>query len=149
MCSSPKKLLKKAVGALTGGSKSAASFLTNLADPANVSGARSGGFDLTGAIDPGGTLVKAATGSDIAQKIADPFYALTDANIQQRAEGVADMFSGTPPENVAAQDGGSGGGSSAFAARKRLKGGRGATLLTGESGLTKQVTGSPSTLLGG
>lgn len=47
-------------------------FFEVMLDPANVFKKREGGMDWTGALDPGGTMLKEAIGSDKALKLADP-----------------------------------------------------------------------------
>lgn len=47
-------------------------FISTVVDPGNIFGGRDGGIDVGGMIDPGGTLVEAATGSDLASQLADP-----------------------------------------------------------------------------
>lgn len=51
-------------------------FVSTVLDPANVFGTRDGGIDIAGALDPGGAIFEAATGSDILRQIADPIGAL-------------------------------------------------------------------------
>ena len=53
--------------------------LSSVIDPANVFGKRPGGIDMRGAMDPGGTIIKSLTGSDIGHKIADPGKLMTPA----------------------------------------------------------------------
>lgn len=43
-----------------------------IADPANFFGKREGGVNWSNAIDPGGSIIKTTTGSNIGRKVADP-----------------------------------------------------------------------------
>lgn len=52
------------------------SIIKKVIDPANFLGQRPGGPNIADAIDPGGAIIKEATGSDFARKLADPIGAL-------------------------------------------------------------------------
>ena len=48
------------------------SKIGTILDPANLFEKRPGGVSWRGALDPGGTIIKSTTGSDIGLKAADP-----------------------------------------------------------------------------
>lgn len=76
------------------------SMFNKVADPANVFGFEEGGFDLRGAMDPGGTILKATTGSDIGLKVADPGkYMEPGGSFSSRAKPQAPITQ-TKPETI-------------------------------------------------
>jgi len=51
-------------------------------DPANFFGKREGGVNWANAMDPGGSFIKSATGSDIGRKVADPLELYSNGKVQ-------------------------------------------------------------------
>jgi hypothetical protein len=58
---------------------------STILDPANLAGKRKGGINIAGAMDPGGAIIKATTGSNIGRNIADPGKFLKPYDSEQLA----------------------------------------------------------------
>lgn len=81
-------------------------FFSSLLDPANIFGSREGGIDIGGAIDPGGEIIEAATGSDLARQIADPgdlIGSLSGENAAEAAISAAETQAGATSRSIAFQ----------------------------------------------
>ena len=70
------------------------SFVSTLLDPANIFGKRGDGmFNMADALDPGGAIIKAGTGSDIGRKIADPMKLYTEEEAEPvRTPGISESL---------------------------------------------------------